>query len=670
MNIESIKMQNFRQYRNVEIGFSISDEKNFNIIQGITGAGKTNLLNAITWCLYGKEKHIDEKSKGYSIVNNLSIRELKENGKCKVGIQLQFRDEEGKKVIIGRSREFKKLENGRIMEINDMSGKSYDGSTIIMLVLIGKDFVEVPDPELQINRMIPESIEEYFFFDGERLNDYFLENSGKRILEAVFKISQIGLISNALKHLENKKRELLREEKNLSPNTINIRDELDEKYIKKDEYESILKNFKDQKGKAEDKIKEFGDKLRTVPISNINQLQSEREKTEEILYKLDEELSDLKKEKLKYLIGIFPFIYAFEAINNTKQMLNNLETAGEIPPDIKKQFLLKLLQTGNCICGTDISKDNIYREKVKELFVKCDDITQITSELISEHISLSSIIKEVNNFNKEHFNYNKKINGLEEKIKNENEQLKKINDQFKIIDVEEIKNWNNKMYEYRELKENYIGQIAVCKQQVDTNNKDIKRLEEIIEKELKKEEKFKKIQKKMDFYHKSLDAFNNIKNNIMEEVRKEIEEKTKQQFLELIWKKDTYRNIKINENYEISITDKYGEGGIGTLSAGETQILALSFISALNSVSGFNMPIIIDTPLGRIAKEPGINIASNLPKFFKGKQVTLLVTDTEYSIEVREKLLDKIGKEYLINFKELENGSEAEVVSYGTKNSG
>lgn len=667
MKIESIKLQNFRQYRNVEIKFSISDNKNFNIIQGITGAGKTNLLNAITWCLYGKEKHINEKSAGYLIANNLTIKELKENEKCKVGIQIQFRDEEERKVIIARSREFKKLEDSRIIEINDMSGKSSDGSTIMMLVCVEKDFVEVPDPEIQINRMIPESIEEYFFFDGERLNDYFLENSGIKILKAVFKISQIDLISNALKHLENKRRELLKEEKNLSPNVRDIRDMLNQEYIKKERNESTLKNYKEQKGKAENKIKEFSDKLRTVPISNISQLQSEREKTEKILVKLEEELSDLKKKKLNYLIGIFPSIYAFEAINNTMHMLDDL--AGEIPPNIKKQFLLKLLETGNCICGTDISKDNIHRKRVKELFENCDDITDITNELVTERISLLSMTNEVKNFHDEHFNYNSKIKNLEDKLQNENEQLKRIDDQIKIIDVEKISLWNNKLNEYKELRENFIGQIAICKQQMETNKQEIKRLEEIINKELKKEEKFKKLQKKLNFYKKSLDVFDNIKDNIMEEVRKEIEEKTKRQFLELIWKKDTYRNIKINESYEISVTDKYGMGGIGTLSAGETQILALSFISALNSVSGFNMPIIIDTPLGRISKEPGINIVGNLSNLLKGKQVTLLVTDVEYSAEVREKLLDKIGKEYLINFRELENGNEAEVISYGAKNS-
>ena len=58
MKIDFIKLENYRQYKDLKIEFSTSENQNLTIIQGANGAGKTNLLNAITWCLYGKEKHI------------------------------------------------------------------------------------------------------------------------------------------------------------------------------------------------------------------------------------------------------------------------------------------------------------------------------------------------------------------------------------------------------------------------------------------------------------------------------------------------------------------------------------------------------------------------------------------------------------------------------------
>ncbi len=133
---------------------------------------------------------------------------------------------------------------------------------------------------------------------------------------------------------------------------------------------------------------------------------------------------------------------------------------------------------------------------------------------------------------------------------------------------------------------------------------------------------------------------------------------------ELIWKKKSFTAVNINENYNISVIDKRGNEAIGSLSAGERQVLALSFMSALNIVSGFDTPLIIDTPLGRISKEPRENIASILPGYLKNKQVLLLVTETEYSEGVRKRLKKAVGKEYRINFMEKELGAEAKVVAY------
>ena len=81
-------------------------------------------------------------------------------------------------------------------------------------------------------------------------------------------------------------------------------------------------------------------------------------------------------------------------------------------------------------------------------------------------------------------------------------------------------------------------------------------------------------------------------------------------------------------------------------------------MAALNNVSGFDIPIIIDTPLGRISKEPKKNIAKNLPNYLKNKQVVLLVTEEEYTQDVRDALIGKVGNEYRIYFDEKQGTSK------------
>jgi len=75
-------------------------------------------------------------------------------------------------------------------------------------------------------------------------------------------------------------------------------------------------------------------------------------------------------------------------------------------------------------------------------------------------------------------------------------------------------------------------------------------------------------------------------------------------------------------------------------------------MAALGRVSGFDAPVVIDTPIGRISGEPRKNIAEALPNYLPDTQITMLVTDTEYTEEVRMRLNPRVGQEYHLDFNE------------------
>jgi DNA sulfur modification protein DndD len=101
-------------------------------------------------------------------------------------------------------------------------------------------------------------------------------------------------------------------------------------------------------------------------------------------------------------------------------------------------------------------------------------------------------------------------------------------------------------------------------------------------------------------------------------------------FNKLARKGDLVKTIKIDaETFSVSLFNQRGrEIPRKDLSAGEKQIYAISMLWALGQISGRPLPVVIDTPLGRLDSDHRTHIVENyFPK--ASHQVVLLSTDTE-----------------------------------------
>ena len=86
-----------------------------------------------------------------------------------------------------------------------------------------------------------------------------------------------------------------------------------------------------------------------------------------------------------------------------------------------------------------------------------------------------------------------------------------------------------------------------------------------------------------------------------------------------------------------------------SLSAGEKQLYAMALLWALRSVSGRNLPIIIDTPMGRLDSE---HRHALLTRFFPeaANQIVLLSTDTEIDAAAYQLLQPVISHAFSLEF--------------------
>ena len=133
--------------------------------------------------------------------------------------------------------------------------------------------------------------------------------------------------------------------------------------------------------------------------------------------------------------------------------------------------------------------------------------------------------------------------------------------------------------------------------------------------------------------------------------------------MKISWKEDEFVDIRIDDNYGVYVKNRIGdEERPGDLSDGEKLCLGLCFMSALHNISGFDLPIVMDTPLGNLDVDMRHNIAEFLPQFVQGRQIVLLVTGTEYTDDFRDTLFDSVGKEYTIEWTNDDDGKESKVI--------
>ena len=659
MDLDYVQMKNFRQYLDTRIEFAHGPSKNFTIIQGANGSGKTNLMNALTWCLFGEERHIDRKYLGLPIVNTTALDESKDE-LLEVKVEIQFIQSDGCKLVVTRSGHFKKGNEGAIKEIPNPHSLS-------VMQMKGRDWLEPiygDDAQYIINNRVPPSIEEYFFFDGERMDDYFRETTGKDIRSAVFEISQLELFERLIEHLTIRRSDFLRTSRGLSSKAQELNDflQLHTKSLATDN--EILEELSEKKSDAEKKEKEFSEKLKNSSMEHIQQLEEQRDGLNADIDGFMGTIRDLEENRLKLLHRSMPVLFSYDALSKARALIDGRREAGLIPPMFQRIFIEGLLKKGKCLCGSDISEKDEYssgRRKKVETFLEGSQLSEKSTEIIESNTLIREMMESIDGFQEQIVDLGRKLKEVQESKEDKERKSKQIEQEIKQSNVENVKHWEREREKYSSEKERLIGEIAKQKNQIEKRQKIIHATKSELNKELEKEDKHKALLDLLAFCDEGIESATEVRDTIMKKVKDDIEKRTSKQFLALIWKKDTYEGVRIDDDYNISVPHVSGREALGTLSAGERQVCALSFMAALNSVSGFEVPLVIDTPLARISSEPSRNIARNLPNYLPDKQVTLLVTEKEYTPEVKSELAHRVGKTYVIDVVEREHGNLAEV---------
>lgn len=156
MLLKSLKLSNFRQFRNEEINFSVDKERNVTIIIGENGTGKTTFAQAFFWCLYGETDFKDK-----SMLNKIVAADMTPNNDAIVKVSLSLIHAEVEYQIV-REQIYKKDYSNNVRALNSTLSIQYKWNG-------QQEYLKPLENEPRIRSILPKELSKYFFFDGERI---------------------------------------------------------------------------------------------------------------------------------------------------------------------------------------------------------------------------------------------------------------------------------------------------------------------------------------------------------------------------------------------------------------------------------------------------------------------------------------------------------------------
>jgi len=638
MKLTKIKLKDYKQYHGLQ-KIEVPNEDKIVIVKGENGAGKTNLLNGLTWVFYNVEDRDNKK-----LFNDNVIYTLEKDEEANMYIEVHFKQKNKfhilKREIVAKKDEFNQYifnEYHNLDIINDGETESIE------------DNIEI---ESYINNILNYSVKDYFFFDGSKIEQFTKENHNEDVKKAIKNLLKIEAIKRAKGHINKIIDDIRRSisDKNLDSklddlnNKIdNLRYEIESKQTKKDNFK---KNINDLQKNIENTLDELDH------IEKNSNYKEQKEKYSSKFHKTKEELKT-KKEKLNTYLNNSYILFTENLFKDAKKYIDNKikNEQDKIPGNIYKLIIRESISEEECVvCEQSLNEDKIselynklpnikveestiqslksLNTKLENSNIKRKEILQNIAELKSEIIDLEE--------NKEH--YKSLVDDYDDKINNEMPDAKKLREMLE---------------KFQEEKEKTQEKLFEIKHEIKNCNKELKDLEkqhkEISKKSEENEFKNKKLDKSYEIREELQRIFNNYEKNEIKKINK----KTKEIFDSIIRKEDVFKKVFIDDDYNLNVQRSYDENIVTELSYGERQILSLSLILSLAIVSEEVGAFMMDTPMGNLDPIHRRKLMKNMPDFLD--QLFLLVTSSEFTSDLYEICQDFITYQYRL--KTLSNGN-------------
>ena len=636
MQFERLVIDNLGVFRGHHaIDLSMTDEMRPIILVGaLNGGGKTTIIEVLQLALYGKRAAFGWRgATGYALyLGNIRNRHAPPNEPTVAEVSLRLID--GRRVRVRRQWAF-----------NKASPKEY-----LSVFLNGAE-----DPDLtlsetweeEIERLLPARLSELFFFDGERIEK--LANPGESadlLKSAVASLLGLDLVDHLMADLE-----ILRTRQRQKLLSDSDRESLERLAAQIDASAQQREDLAQAKAATVARL-DYALKEKEAINRRVREQGGDRFAQREVLADATStergRYRALEQQLRQAASGVLPLKLILPSLERLRvQSQANLAATDKSATAALEQFLASFVRwieersfskaikaeltsyalaakpsgVPNDVAPSDINWDKIGR-RVEAL---------LSSTLASATASVESILAEMTESSE-------KLAALEE-------QLAKVPEQEQLATVLRAQGAAEAAIA------NHRTEIEQVDRQINTMDRSISALNQQRETLLERTAEAGDAARTAEYCQRAHRTLLQFREKLIRSRQQQLERLILEAFQVLLRKPDLVGEIHLNsETMSVSLFTPGGQPlSTQQLSAGERQLLAVAMLWGLARASGRPIPVVIDTPLGRLDGTHRKNLVS---RYFPdaSHQVILLSTDEEVDAEFSRALDQSVAHRYLLDY--------------------
>lgn len=618
-----------------ELSFSnFAEGKNIVTIHGQNGFGKTSLLRALEFLFHGDMGRQEYFEHWHD--------QAREEGEGSMAVELEF-DFDAKPFRLTRRVDFKPRGEDRIYTYPDFK---LHNLTTGELENQAQDKVEL---------MIPEKSQQFVFFDGAEITRYAQKQHEDGIREAIERMLGIPAVRNLgydlgklTERLEDKQAEIA----SLEEQSQDLLAEIDDL---KRERESYERQRADKKEKLQGIANAAGElEQETAEISRIEAEQEQLKEKRERLKDYEDRRKEKKEEIDRYIVTA-PLRMLEGPLTQIIQQAQAQQEGGttrKIAYQQQRKFLESLLDEANCVCGREMT--NTVAERIEGEIESLSDLEDRTQSSSTESMlnfaelsSLSGLVNQIRNDDRSGEDLSDALSAIDTKIEEIETDISRLQRE---LEGHEDVNIAESMRLQRELGERQStlkAEIENLDQNIQRVTKEIEEKQRELDETTADTEEGGRITKTLQTTRRLSRAVDEFVDRLVEEKRAAIEENATDIFTDITNKPQEYAGVRVNDDYTLKV---YRHDGTvvenAKLSAGEKEVLAYSFITALNLSSINPAPFVMDTPFGHLDSDHRDRLLKSLPHL--DVQVFLLATDRDLPKQERDRIQPYLADEFVI----------------------